>query len=136
MIQVMPPGKLLPFINAKVKGEKNKVLLDEVVLAHVATNPKTSASNKETKLEPRTKLDEVYDNKTNTENPVRASLQSARMTETWTVNEVDHLVEMTLFVCNYPLRAVCTVSAELERLKRTARRTQMCCWPKRGSMIC
>ena len=69
MIQAMPPDKLLSFIKAKVEGEKNKVLLGEV-LVHMVTNPKTSASYKETKLEPRTKLDEVYDNKANTENPV------------------------------------------------------------------
>ena len=162
MIQAMPPDKLLPFINAKVEGEKNKVLLGEVLLVHMATNPKTSASYKETRLEPRTKLDEVYDNKANMENPVGVSvrvlqaivarmwqetgvspfelaaaidggrelhkthdtllaqlvaknftatavisaLQSARMTEAWTANGVDHLVEVTLFVCNYPLRAV------------------------------
>ena len=42
MIQAMPPDKLLPFINAKGEGEKNKVLLGEVLQVHMATKPKTS----------------------------------------------------------------------------------------------
>ena len=37
---------------------------------------------------------------------VISALQSARMTEAWTANGVDQLVEVTLFVCNYPVRAV------------------------------
>ena len=41
-----------------------------------------------------------------TASAVKSALKGARTTEAWTATGVDDLIEATLIVCNYPLRAI------------------------------
>ena len=161
-VQALAVEKLLPYVNAKLATGADPIDIGEIVLVHMATDPKTSAAYKETKLAPKTKLAEQYDDAASKDDPigvsvrvfqgvvatmwqetgvspfelanaidgssqlhpthdkllaqlvennftasaVKSALKGARTTEAWTATGVDNLIEATIFVCTYPLRAI------------------------------
>ena len=75
MVQAMTTDKLLPHLNDSVPEGTEKLAIGEVLRVHMATNPKASAAYKETKLEPRIKLHEIYDEEGSKADPIGVSVR-------------------------------------------------------------
>ena len=74
-VQALAVEKLLPYVNAKLANGTDPIDIGEIVLVHMATDPKTSAAYKETKLAPTIKLSEQYDDAASREDPIGVSVR-------------------------------------------------------------